>query len=285
MEALILGAKARTAHIRDTPQPAPASTELLVRVKAIALNPIDPLYIRHPLGRSGRLVGSDFAGAIVQTGSDIPTDASLRVEHEVAGYLQGACSVNERPGAFAEFVVVPSDLVLTMPNSVTVEQVTGVSPVALTAAQTMWYRLGMAAPFAYDRKQVLQERPDWRSTINEQDQADITNVFIYGASTSIALFAAQMVLLSAKSSGKAIKLYGAAREARWKLLRAEPYGYDALVDYQYPDWSGKTRGFTGGVGIHYAFDCISEASSIERTCSTLTPDGKTAIVRSREGGA
>ena len=78
---------------------------------------------------------------------------------------------------------------------------------------------------------------------------------------------------------------GAASEARWKLLKAEPYGYDALVDYQDPDWPEQIRGFTGGIGIHYAFDCISEASSVERTCSTLARDGKIAIVRSREGGA
>ncbi|KAB2106976.1 hypothetical protein AG0111_0g5499 [Alternaria gaisen] len=286
MKALILAAEDRTAYIGDITRPEPAANELLIHVKAIALNPIDPLYVAHPLGDSGRTVGSDFAGTIIQIGGDVPTEADLGVGNEVAGFLQGACSVNERPGAFTEFVVVPWDLVWKVPKSVTLEQAAGVSLVALTSAQAIWYRLGMEAPFVYDREQVFQEHPEWRSAAqNRGDEADVTNVFVYGASTSVALFAAQMIRLSAKSSGKAIKLYGTASEARWKLLKAEPYGYDALVDYQDPDWPEKIRGFNGGIGIHYAFDCISEASSVERTCSTLARDGKIAIVRSREGGA
>ncbi|CAG5169959.1 uncharacterized protein ALTATR162_LOCUS7108 [Alternaria atra] len=285
MKALILAAEARTAHIHDIPQPTPASKELLIHVRAVALNPVDPLYVAHPLGRSGRTVGSDFAGIVIKTGHEIPTEANFCVGDEVAGFLQGACSVNDRPGAFAEFVVVPWDLVWKIPASVTVEQAAGVSLVALTAAQAIWYRLGMEAPFAYDRQEVLQEHPDRKSTHKQADQADVINVFIYGASTSVALYAAQMVRLSAKSSVKAIKLYGASSEARWKLLRAEPYRYDALVDYRNPDWPEQIKELTGGVGIHYAFDCISEASSVERTCLTLTGSGKIAIVRSREGGA
>ena len=64
------------------------------------------------------------------------------------------------------------------------EQAAGVSLVALTAAQAIWYRLGLQAPFAYDRDQVFQEHPDWRATHNEADGPSTTNALIYGASTS-----------------------------------------------------------------------------------------------------
>ena len=50
-------------------------------------------------------------------------------------------------------------------------------------------------------------------------------------------------------------------------------------------WPERIRELTGGVGSHYAFDCISEGSPVERTSSILTRNGKVAIVRSREGGA
>ncbi|KAH6852864.1 chaperonin 10-like protein [Alternaria rosae] len=268
MKALVLAAEARTAYIRDIPQPVPSSTELLIRVRAIALNPIDPLYVTHPLGSSGRTVGSDFAGVMVEAGCNVPVEASLCVGDEVGGFLQGACSVNDRSGAFAEFVVAPWDLVWRIPKPVTIEQAAGVSLVALTAAQAIWYRLGLQAPFAYDRDQAFQEHPDWRAKHNEADGPCATNVLIYGASTSVALYAAQMVRLSAESSGKAIRLYGVASKARWEFLKTEPYGYNALVDYRDLHWLERIRELTGGVGIHYAFDCISEA-----------------IVRSREGGA
>jgi NADPH:quinone reductase-like Zn-dependent oxidoreductase len=193
MKALILAAEDRTAYIGDIPRPEPAANELLIRVKAVALNPIDPLYVAHPLGDSGRTVGSDFAGTIIQTGGDVPPDADLGVGNEVAGFLQGACSVNERPGAFAEFVVVPWDLVWKVPKSVTLEQAAGVSLVALTSAQAIWYRLGMEAPFAYDREQVFQEHPEWKSAAPSRwDEADVINVFVYGASTSVRNRAAKL---------------------------------------------------------------------------------------------
>ena len=107
MKALVLAAEARTASIRDIPQPVPSSIELLIRVKAIALNPIDPLYVAHPLGSSGRTVRSDFAGVVVEAGCDMPGEANLCVGDGVGGFLQGVCSVNDRPGAFAELVVAP----------------------------------------------------------------------------------------------------------------------------------------------------------------------------------
>ena len=285
MKALILVAEARTAHIRDIPEPVPLPTEILIRVRAIALNPVDPLYVVHPLGSSGRTVGSNFAGVVVEAGRDVPVEAILCVGDEVGGFLQGACSVNDRPSAFAELVVARWDLVWRIPKPVTMEQAAGVSLVALTAAQATWYRLGLQAPFAYDRDQFFQEHPDWRATHYEANGPGTTNILIYGASTSVALYAAQTVRLSARSSGKAIRLYGVASEARWEFLKTEPYGYDALVDYRDLHWSERIREHTGGVGIHYAFDGISGGSSVERTYSSLARNGKTAVVRFREGGA
>jgi len=113
----------------------------------------------------------------------VPVEANLCVSDEVGGFLQGVCSVDDRPGAFAELVVAPWDLVWKIPKPVTMEQATGVSLVALTAAQAIWYRLGLQAPFAYDRDEVFQEHPDWRATPNQADELGATNVLIYGAST------------------------------------------------------------------------------------------------------
>ncbi|KAI4688966.1 hypothetical protein J4E81_007683 [Alternaria sp. BMP 2799] len=192
MKALVLAAEARTAYIRDIPQPVPSPTELLIWARAIALNPVDPLYVAHPPGSSRRTVRSDFAGVVVEAGCDVPVEANLCVDNEVGGFLQGACSVNDRPGAFAELVVAQWDLVWKTPKPVTVEQGAGVSLVALTAAQAIWYRLGLRAPFAFDRDQVFQEHPDWRAAHDEADGPGTTNVLGYGASTSVALYAAQM---------------------------------------------------------------------------------------------
>ena len=287
MKALILNASARTAILRNIPQPSPSPNDLLVQVHAISLNPIDPLYVAHPLGQSGRVIGSDFAGTVVALGANVPLSSNLVVGARVAGFLQGACSANERPGAFAEYVVVPWDLVWRVPDAVSMEEAAGVSLVGLTAAQAIWCRLGMVAPFTYDTEADLrEEHVDWEREAGEGDDGHGTvNVLVYGASTSVALYAAQMIRLSAKASGKSVTLLGTARKARWAFLKAQPYYYDYVVDYRDADWQQQIKQLTGDAGVQYAFDCISEGESVERVCSTLARNGRLAIVRSREGGA
>ena len=284
MKALILDAEARTANVREIPTLSPGVGEVVVQVEAIALNPIDPLYVEHPLASSGRTIGSDFAGKIASLGPDIPQAGNLEIGDRVAGFLQGACSVNDRPGAFAEYVVISWDLVWKVPEKLKLEQAAGVSLVALTAAQGIWYRLGLKAPFSYDEEQVLREQPVLARNRN-LDHDGTMDVFIYGASTSVGLLAAQMVRLSAKAAGKNVRLFGAASKVRWDLLRSEPYGYDFLVDYRAKDWPEQIRKFSNGAGMHVAYDCISEGNSVAMISSTLSVNGKSAIVRSRAGGA
>lgn len=286
MKALVLDSEGRTANLQDIVPPTPSRNELLVRVSAISLNPIDPLYVRHPLGSSGRIVGSDFAGTIIGIGSSVPETPGFQEGDRVAGFLQGACSVNERPGAFAEMLTIPWDLVWRIPASVSTEDAAGVSLVGLTSAQAIWYRFGMQAPFDYNREDVLAEHPEWRQETSKTDQgAVVKNVFIYGASTSVGLYAAQMVRLSAKASGQAIRLFGAASKARWGMLKAAPYNYDHLVDYHDKDWPEQIRAFTGGVGVDFAYDGVSEDDTVQRVTSTTIKNGRVAIVRSRQGGA
>jgi NADPH:quinone reductase-like Zn-dependent oxidoreductase len=286
MKALILDAEAREANVLNVPNPRPAANELLIKVESIALNPIDPLYVAHPLGCTGRTIGSDFAGRVVEVGSQVSASANLREGDRVAGFLQGACSIDQHSGAFAEYVAVPWDLVWPVPASISVEEAAGVSLVALTAAQGIWYRMGLMAPFPYHREAVLKEHPQWRqSAIDSLAEPETINIFVYGASTSVGLYAAQMTRISAKASGKRIKLFGAASKARWDFLRAGPYCYDHLVDYRDNDWPQQVKALSGGAGIHYAYDGISEGDSVARVASTLASSGKMAIVRSREGGA
>jgi NADPH:quinone reductase-like Zn-dependent oxidoreductase len=286
MKALILNAEDHTANIHSILQPTPAPNELLVRVHAISLNPIDPLYVAHPLASTGRTIGSDFAGTIASLGSSIPSTSNLSIGNQVSGFLQGACSVNERPGAFAEYLTIPWDLVWKVPENIKIGEAAGVSLVALTAAQGMWYRLGLPTPFAFEKNKLLDEHPEWTSHHKEEkNQTDTLNFFIYGASTSVGLYAAQMVRLSAEASGKKIRLFGAASKARWGMLKSEPYGYEHLVDYRDGDWPEQIQKLADGKGMNYAYDCISEGESVARVSSILASKGKIAIVRSRAGGA
>jgi NADPH:quinone reductase-like Zn-dependent oxidoreductase len=269
MKALVLDAEHRTAHVAEIPKPAPAANEVLVQVHAVALNPVDALYAANPLGATGRVIGSDFAGVVEECGSDVPT---FMLGKRVAGFLQGACSVNDRPGAFAEYLVVPWELVWRVPDGMRFEKAATVSLCGLTAAQGLFWRMKMPAPFSWRSEENI---------VSESGKEQVKKVFIYGASTSVGMFAAQL----ARQSGLKLRLIGAASTARHDMLRTEPYSYDELVDYRAENWPERVRELCGGQGVDYAVDCISEGDVVENVNSTLGPEGKQAIFRSAEGGA
>ena len=281
MKALVLNAEARTANVDDVPAPHQSFPEFLIRVEAVALNPIDSLYVSNPLGSTGRTIGSDFAGVIDAVGDEVPPTRGLKLGSRVAGFLQGACSVNERPGAFANYLVCPWDLVWKVPDEIRLQEAAAVSLCGLTAAQALFFRMGLRPPFDWLEGPTMTAGSD---DSNSNMQTPIS-VFIYGASTSVGLYAAQLVRRSADASGSAIKLYGAAGQKHFEMLRAEPYSYDDLVDYHEEDWPLQIQRLTHGAGVDYAYDCISEGWTVANTSKTLAPHGKMAIVRSREGGA
>ncbi len=276
MKALILDAEAKTANVQDGPVPKPGQGEVLVRVKAVALNPVDALYTANPLGRTGRVVGSDFAGTVVESPS-----GALAKGQRVAGFLQGACSGNDRPGAFAEYLVIEEDLVWRVPDSVSDEDAATINLCGLTAAQGLYYRLGLPAPFEFNKSLS----PGAQNTFTEEARGRDVWFFVYGATTSVGMYMAQWVRRSAEVSGRTIKLVGAASKAHFSRLEAEPYRYDALVDYRDTDWISKVKELTGGTGVDYAYDGISEGMTVQDVSKTLRPGGGMAIVRSREAGA
>lgn len=81
-----------TAIIRTLPIPNPGPLELLIRVHAVALNPVDALYVAHPIRQSDqeidRVVGSDFAGEVVSLGDKVAS-SEWKVGERVAGLVQG----------------------------------------------------------------------------------------------------------------------------------------------------------------------------------------------------
>ena len=281
MKALTLDAERRTAHVQSIPEQYPPPNELLIRVRSVALNPVDSLYVFNPLGSTGRVIGSDFAGLIEFLGDAVPETSTLKLGDRVAGFLQGACSVNQRPGAFAEYLVCPWDLVWKVKDGIRLEEAAAVSLCGLTAAQALFFRMDLKAPFLWPETPAMtagQAKP-------EEESQSTLSIFIYGASTSVGMYAAQLIQRSAESSGKTIRLFGAASQKHFNMLKAEPYCYTEVVDYRDENWPAKVLGLTDGAGANYAYDCISEGLTVSNTGKTLAPSGKMAIVRSREGGA
>jgi NADPH:quinone reductase-like Zn-dependent oxidoreductase len=131
-------------EVVETDTPQPGAGELVVRVRAASLNPVDgkiraghlrllPMFESPPRG-----CGLDFAGEVVGTGGD------------VAGYYPGArvfgsLSPFGRGGAFAEIVRVKQDRIASIPDTIGFDEASTLPIAAGTAAQALIDHARLAA--------------------------------------------------------------------------------------------------------------------------------------------
>ena len=99
MRALVLDTSSSEVVVDDVPRPTPNSGEILIHVQAIALNPVDELYVTNPIAvQEKRIIGTDFAGIVVEAAAEINDRSDPRVKPgaRVAGFLQGGTSAFQR---------------------------------------------------------------------------------------------------------------------------------------------------------------------------------------------
>lgn len=93
MKGLVLTPATKEVTLRDDlARPTPATGEVLIRVHAVALNPVDELYVSRPIAKQDqRIIGTDFAGVVVEVGASLASspDSRARVGARVSGFLQG----------------------------------------------------------------------------------------------------------------------------------------------------------------------------------------------------
>jgi NADPH:quinone reductase-like Zn-dependent oxidoreductase len=177
-------------------RPAPAADEVLVRIHAAAVNPLDlhymhgsPYFMRLGIGIGAPhdyRIGVDFAGTVAATGDAVTRFA---VGDEVFG---------GSPGAFSEYVVIAEDEALAAkPANVSFEQAAGVSIAASSALQAL--------------RDTANVRPGDKVLIN-------------GASGGVGTFAVQI----AKSLGAEVT--GVCSKRNVDLVRS--IGADHVIDYK-----------------------------------------------------
>lgn len=140
MQALQLQRYGGLDHVAfaDLPRPVPGPGELLVRVHAVGLNPIDTLIPRGDFKpilklRLPATVGSDLAGVVMEVGSGV-----TRFKVGDAVYA----SIFDTPhGSLTEFAVVPEQAAALKPASLDFVQAASIPMVGLTAWQAMHERM------------------------------------------------------------------------------------------------------------------------------------------------
>ena len=135
MKAAILthyNKKGTDLEIRDITIPVPDEKEVLVKVMAAAVNPLDNMIIRKEVKlivpySLPLIMGNELAGVVVKVGKNA---SHFKEGDRVYGRLP-----LHKIGAFAEYAAVPESALATIPDYFTFEQATTVPLTALTAMQ------------------------------------------------------------------------------------------------------------------------------------------------------
>jgi len=138
----------------DLPTPTPGARDLLVKVEAVAVNPVDTK-VRAPkesnkdkLESPPRVLGWDAAGVVQQVGAGV----SLFKPGDRVFYAGDIT----RAGSNSEFQVVDERIVGHMPASLSFSQAAALPLTAITAWEALFDRLRVPAPpHAQPRKSIL----------------------------------------------------------------------------------------------------------------------------------
>lgn len=119
-------------RLEDVPDPEPGEGEVLVRVRAVAVNPIDWKLRKGMMPRAlPAILGSDIAGVVERSHAE--------------GFGEGEEVFGFASGAYAELAVARSEAIAHKPGALTDAQAAALPVAALTAWQALFDRGGLKA--------------------------------------------------------------------------------------------------------------------------------------------
>ncbi len=231
--------------VQDMPEPRLGARDVLVRVRAAALNHID-LWVRGGLPRLRltfpHIPGADGAGVVERVGDGV-TKVRPGAEVTIApGISCGACNycVSGRdnlcadygilgenlPGTYAEFVTVPEQNVLPKPARLNFEEAASIPLVFLTA---------------------------WNMLVGNGRLRFGETVMVWGAGSGVGSAAIQIAKLF---SARVIAVAG----SHWKLEKARALGADDGIDHREQDVLEEIRRLTDKRGADVVFDHVGAAT-------------------------
>ena len=122
------GKAADCLELQELPRPTPGPGDLLVKVKASAVNPVDTK-IRSGAIPAADVTGYDAAGVVEAVGGDVPS-SRFKVGDEV--FYMG---VLKRPGTMSTYHVIDHRMVAPKPEKLSWVDAAGVPLVSLTALE------------------------------------------------------------------------------------------------------------------------------------------------------
>jgi NADPH2:quinone reductase len=229
--------------VGEFPTPEPTGRQVLVRVAAAALNPVDT-YIR-----SGTIkmdiplpfvVGCDLAGVVEKVG---PQVKRFKRGDRVWGSNQGLLG---RQGTFAEFAAVDEDWLYPTPVSVSDETAAATALVGITA------HLGLVRDAKLKPGETL---------------------FVNGGTGGVG----SMVVQMSKAIGARVITTAGSDD---KVKKAQQLGADAAINYKTEDVATRVKEFAPG-GVNVWWETLREPN-FDQTVALLAPRGRMILMAGRD---
>lgn len=244
-------------RVEEVPTPQPGRGEVLVALRAAALNHLD-LFVRTgiPGVKLPHISGADGAGVVAAHGEGAGRFAlGTRVFFD-PGISDGTCRYCNRgehslcdrwqilgeaatDGTYAQAVVVPEINCREIPDRLSFEEAAAFPLVFLTA---------------------------WRMVVTKAQVKPGETVLILGIGGGVATAALQI----AKRAGARVFVTSSSDD---KLRRAQPLGADVLINHQTHDFSREVWSITGKMGVDVVVDNVG-AATWDRSIRALARGGR-----------
>ena len=230
--------------LENIPDPQPGAGQILIRIKAAGVNPVDT-YIR--AGQYAALPplpytpGADGAGVVEAVGGGDKTAAFARGDRVyIAGTAAGRAF-----GSYAELALCNPDQVQRLPEGVSFQQGAGVNIPYVTA---------------------------WRALFDKGRALPGETVLIHGASGAVGIAATQM----ARAAG--LRVFGTAgtEKGRDLVLRE---GAHEVFDHAAPDYQ-KQIVAKAGAGVDLVIEMLANVNLV-RDLEMIVPRGRVVVVGNR----
>jgi len=251
----------------DRPDPEAGSGEVIVRVRATALNHAD-LSIRAGRSSTGglpRILGLDIAGEVARLGAGVTGWSEgdrVVVENRVKCGTCTPCVLGrdefcerqkrlggELDGGHAQYCTVPAVNLQRIPDGMAFEE---------------------AATFP------LAGHTAWHCLIERVQLQPWEDVLIQAVGSGVG----SAGLLIAKGIGARVI---ATAGSDWKLDKAKELGADDVINYTAtPKFSPRVKELTQGRGVDVVFDCVG-AAVWEESLNSLKPGGRLVITGTTSG--
>jgi NADPH:quinone reductase-like Zn-dependent oxidoreductase len=218
MQAAILDGAKQPFRLASVERPTPKSGEVLVRIRASGVNPLDTkiragaaAHARHPLPA---ILGIDLAGTIEAVG---PNVTAFRAGDEVFGMTGGVGGVQ---GSLAEFDAVDADLLAPKPSNLAMREAAALPLIVITA---------------------------WEGLVDRAKVQARQKVLVHGGAGGVG----HVVVQLARALGAELFATGSAKSAAYiKELGAVPIDYtrETVEDY--------VARYTAGRGFDVIYDTV-----------------------------